>query len=464
MQILKIYSKNICENIKKFVTISIELEIKRFIMSKEKADVQKGEIRGAYIGGGIFSILIAIPLIFLFLPFFIHSFTGTFLWDPSQIGINSDMLNYVLTYICYLLPALLFVINLICLFIAKSKSSIFLKLSTLLFILYFVINYSTITISGFVGTDIHAMLSGIPVLGYALVGGGAVCTILGIIFAITDKGHPNRASSFLVFSSIFWLIAAAALLLVPMFVSSVDLNTMYFEPTVLALYGLIGGLFMLFGCHRKIVILPEGARKPKKDVKGVLGQNGDMAQGGAVMQPQENAFAMQQAQGMQQPMEQMSGQAGMPMGQMQPNGAMPQPNMMPQNGAQMLNNPNMSQGVNGMPNAGMPQGQMAPRPPMPGQGMPPQMQRPPFQGMPNGAMPQQGQMPPRPPMQPNGMPQEQMPRPPMPQASNAVPNGGMPPQGQMPPRPPMQNPMGGQPVQPNPNINQNNQNNANGGM
>lgn len=427
----------------------------------------KGELRGAYVGGGIFAILLSIPLIFLFVPYFVHSVMGVFPWDPSQLGINQEMIDYVLNMVCYLLPALFFIINIIFLFIARSKSSVFIKLGTLLFLAYFVIKYTLLTVSNITGFNLYDMLANNSIIEYILVGGGLAFTLIGIILTFVDKGHPNRASAFLVFCGLFWMLAAAGQALIPMFMEGAENFLAYYEPFVLAVFGLLGGLMMLFCCRKRIdVSMPENVRKPKQDVQAVDGQNG-MADGGIAMQPQMAAqngmmantmqtnemAAPGQMQG-QQPMQgqpQMQGQPSMPMGQPQMQPQMPQqmPNAMPQQNVA----PQMQ-----MPN----QPQMPGQPPMQGPHVPPMGPRPPIQGQPHM---QGAPMGPRPPMPGQQVP-PMGPRPPMP-GQQVPPMGPRPPiQGQQPmqgpqgapmgPRPPVQGPQGA-PVNPNgvPNGNDN---------
>ncbi len=438
-----------------------------------KADVEKGDVRGAYIGGGIFAILIALPLTFLFLPYFIYAITGFFIWDPGQLGINSSMLEYVLNFFCYFLPLILFLISFVCIFIARSKGSVFLKISTAFYFLYFVLYYTTNPLSIFIGTDINALIKSIPYINYIVIGLGTIFALLGIIFAGIQKGNPNRASSFLVFSSIFWLVMSVLDVVMPMIFSNNFSVIEYYLPTVLALYGLMGGIWMLIGCRKKIVILPEGERKVKKNAKVKNEQNNnDMANGGQQINlggqqipvggmaqqnfnavPQQFNGAMPQQGFNQQVMQHSQGNPNVMQNGMAPNGMPQRPmtNVAPQNGMQTMPNGMPQNGQRVMPN-GMPQRPMPNA--VPQNGMRP---------MPNG-MPQNGQR-----VMPNGMSQRPMPNMapqngmrPMPNGmpqngQRAMPNGM--PQGQMPNGMPQNN------VAQNNNINNSNNqnNNTNGG-
>ena len=426
----------------------------------ESVQVEKKGIKGAYIGGGIFAILFGLVLLFLYLPEFCWNVLNfQWIWDTSQLGINNEFLVFIDTYLCYTgFPVLLFLISFICLFIGKSKGSVFLKLSCLFSFLMIILNYTAVIFL------FEIMLSIINFVNYINLGLAVLALlfmILGIVFMAIQKTHPYRASSFLLFSAIFWLIVDVFMVLAGLLAIEIIamITSTYLIPIALSLYGLIGGVWMLITCKRRIVIMdkpvevanetasnPPIVGVPNPNQPQMMPQNMNMQYN--QQQQSFNITAQQMPQMAQQNMQQY---------QAMPQNAQPNQNAPLQNGQNVQQTqqpgvpPMQKQSAPVMGQAPMPQGGgvppqgMRPNPPQGGQGVPPMGQRP-------VGIPPQGVRPPYPPRpMPNGqMPQGMRPMPyqggqgvppmgprPMPQG------GGVPPQG-MRPMPPQ----GGQGVPP----------------
>ena len=473
--------------------------------------VQKKGVKGSYIGGGIFAVLFGLVLLFLYLPDFVWEiFTFQWVWDTSMVGINEEFMGFITSYLCYVgFPLLLFVITFVSIFIGVSKGSVFFKISTISSLLVVILNYVIKTLL----FDVYnSMASFVNYINIGLTAVAFIFFVLGIVFMALQKTHPYRATSFHLFSAIFWILVCAVIILAG-FLDIVKLQMVvanHLIPIALSLYGLIGGVWLFITCKRRIVIVNE---EPVEIANTVASNDAVVGtpnpQGFAPNmqeQPQNNMpnfeqpynnFSIQQAQYLQQQANQAQAKQNVepevaqtnnifnqnqqtastqqfqqPMAQQsvpQQSQQTVKPMQQPFNNAQQNQNavPQNMQGVRPQPNgvppmqqangaqAGprpMPQGFRPPYPPRP---MPNNMQRPPFPPRPMAPQNMQGARP-----QPNGVP-------PIQQANGAQAGPRPMPQGFRPPYPPrpMPNNMPNQqrpntaPTQPQqPNINQNNNN------
>lgn len=208
-------------------------------------EIPKSKNKPTYIGGGIFALLLGAPCLVLFLPPFLLSF-GIVVWDWNNIGLNADYLQFAVQWGGYLvIPALLLIVNLVGLFIGRSRSSFFFKLSGLLFVASFFVKYGL----WFLGS-----LDFLNIITLVAAGTGAVSLILAFVFRFlpSERENPNRATSFLMFYAVFWLVVAGIELLASnVAIAGLSASLTWFFPEMLGLFGVVGGLWMISTARRR---------------------------------------------------------------------------------------------------------------------------------------------------------------------------------------------------------------------
>jgi len=223
--------------------------------------IPKGKLKGTYIGGGIFAILLGLPMLILFMSQFCLVAFGNSLWDLNNLGlnINLEFLNAVRLYAIYLaLPLLLFFINFIGMFIGVSRSALFVKGASLAFIVSFILQHGLWII------DLNeATLQTFSYIAMALVVIGGALLVCGIVFRFlqSEQLKEHKANSFLIFTSCFLFVTGLLdsfgnLLAIP-----TDVIAWLF-PLLMGFYGVSGGLWMLLTCRRS-TLYEEAARKNK---------------------------------------------------------------------------------------------------------------------------------------------------------------------------------------------------------
>lgn len=208
-------------------------------------EIPKSKHKPTYIGGGIFALLLGAPCLVLFLPPFLLSF-GIVVWDWNNLGLNADYLHFAVQWGGYLvLPALLLLVNLVGLFIGRSRSSFFFKLSGLLFVASFFVKYGL----WFLGS-----IGSLDIITLSIAIAGALSLVLGFIFRFlpSERENPNRAPSFLMFYAVFWLLVAGIELLASnVSLGGLSTSLTWFFPEMLGLFGVVGGLWMISTARRR---------------------------------------------------------------------------------------------------------------------------------------------------------------------------------------------------------------------
>ncbi len=211
-------------------------------------EIPERKTKGTYIGGGIFLLLFGMPLLLLFLPYITDDFFNFSLWDWNMagLGINVIFINstrVLMTY--FVLPLILVIINFVGLFIGKSKTDKYFKASSFCFLLGFAIKYAP---QKFLTAE-----SILSIFSYVSLGLFAIGIILLIVAFIKKNKQPKyaeKASFFLIFTTIFWAIFAildASLSLA----NIAEKFTKWVLPIGVCLFGFPGGLVMLCCCKRK---------------------------------------------------------------------------------------------------------------------------------------------------------------------------------------------------------------------
>lgn len=223
--------------------------------------IPKGKVKGSYIGGGIFALLIGFPILLLFLPNFFDSAFNVWLWDWNNLGlnINLEFLNAIRSYVVYLaLPLVLFFINVIVLFVEVSRSSLFLKSASLMFIISFVLQH------GLWLLDVSDQtLQTLSYVAMGLVGFGFALLVMGMVFRFlpSESQNENRANSFLMFTAIYFFVFAV----IDSFGTTFGLLTDFIGwafPFFMGVYGIAGGLWMLL-TSRRSTLYEQQARRNK---------------------------------------------------------------------------------------------------------------------------------------------------------------------------------------------------------
>lgn len=208
-------------------------------------EIPKTKNKPTYIGGGIFALLIGAPCLVLFLPPFLLSF-DIVIWDWNNIGLNADYLQFAVQWGGYLIiPALLLIVNIVGLFIGRSRSSFFFKLAGLLFVVSFFVKYGL----WFLGS-----LDFLNIITLVAAATGAVSLLLAFIFRFlpSERKNPNRATSFLMFYAVFWLVAVGIELLASyVLLGGLSASLSWFFPEMLGLFGVVGGLWMISTSRRR---------------------------------------------------------------------------------------------------------------------------------------------------------------------------------------------------------------------